>query len=477
MNIECRELGPLKHGKLDLNKLTIISGANNSGKTYLSYTLCGFLNLWPNFINLRSLRKSIQHDLLEAGSAFISPKKLLKTAKKALKTGSEAYSKQLHRVLAGNEKHHQNSYFNIELSSLDFFYKHPFKQTVSRGKKALVRISYEGGKDAPIKINLLSDSGADNDQLELVLVALDFLDTYLVEKVFSKLLPEVFIASAERTGATIFQKELDLARNRLIDSIGGDSTPQTHMDFFKIAQQISKDYALPVKMDIDFIRAIESFSKEESELSQTHPDILADFHDIIGGEYKAIKNQGIYFIPKSSRGVRLTMGESSSAVRSMLNIGAFLRHKAAPGQLLIIDEPELNLHPENQRKVARLLARLVNAGIQVFITTHSDYIIKEFNTLIMLSGDASHLKEIKEKEGYQEKELLIPTDLSVYQAGMGAFQYADMARKKRGMTLIPADVNQEEGIWIESFDNQIEEMDRIQSAILYGKSNLSDNHE
>ena len=34
--------------------------------------------------------------------------------------------------------------------------------------------------------------------------------------------------------------------------------------------------------------------------------------------------------------------------------------------------------------MARLLAMLVNAGIYVAITTHSDYIIKEFNTLLML---------------------------------------------------------------------------------------------
>ena len=45
--------------------------------------------------------------------------------------------------------------------------------------------------------------------------------------------------------------------------------------------------------------------------------------------------------------------------------------------MLFIDEPELNLHPGNQRRIARLFARLSKLGIKVFITTHSDYIIKE----------------------------------------------------------------------------------------------------
>jgi hypothetical protein len=38
----------------------------------------------------------------------------------------------------------------------------------------------------------------------------------------------------------------------------------------------------------------------------------------------------------------------------------------------------------NQLKMARLKVRLVNNGINVFITTHSDYIIKEFNNLLGL---------------------------------------------------------------------------------------------
>ena len=62
------------------------------------------------------------------------------------------------------------------------------------------------------------------------------------------------------------------------------------------------------------------------------------------------------------------------------------------------DEPELNLHPANQRRIARLFARLVNLGVKVFITTHSDYIVKELNTLIMLNHDKPHLKRIAEEK-------------------------------------------------------------------------------
>lgn len=468
MTFEFRDLGALKHGVMKLNDLTIISGSNNSGKTYVSYTLCGYLILWRQFVTFKKFHGSLYQKLLEDGEAMISPDDIVAEAQKALAESCQDYSRSLHKVLAGTSKHLEKNKFFAKDLDFDHFKKEGFKETASRAKKALVRVSYEGG-ETPIKVSFLADVESLTDPHETANLALDFLDKVLVEHIVGPLFPEVFIASAERTGATIFQKELDLARNRLIEQIGESSgAPSGDLDLFSVISKIASDYALPVKADIDFIRGIESFSKEESWLAETHPSILEDFQEIIGGEYKTVKNQGTLFLPKGAKGVKLTMGESSSAVRSLLNVGAYLRHRAAPGQLLIIDEPELNLHPSNQRKVARLLARLVNVGIKVFITTHSDYLIKELNTLIMLSPQHPHLKKVMAKEGYKEEELLKVESLNVYQAKLGSCKFGDMIRAAKGMTLCPAKIDKDQGIWIESFDEEIEEMDRIQSAILYG---------
>jgi len=76
------------------------------------------------------------------------------------------------------------------------------------------------------------------------------------------------------------------------------------------------------------------------------------------------------------------MDESSSAVRSLLDVGFYLRHVAAPGDLLMVDEPELNLHPGKPMPRGAVVRTARQPGIKVFITTHSDYIIKELNTLI-----------------------------------------------------------------------------------------------
>ena len=238
------------------------------------------------------------------------------------------------------------------------------------------------------------------------------------------------------------------------------------LDPFKLLDAVFSDYALPVRRNVDFTRQLESIIKNESIIANRHPKLLNDFADIVGGEYRVIKEK-LCYVPKANKHLRLNMGESSSSVRSLLDIGFYLRHVAQPGDLLIIDEPELNLHPENQRRIARLFVRLVNIGIKVFITTHSDYIIKELNTLIMLKHDKPHLKQICEDEKYEQDQLLSADKLKVYIAEKHPVKLDGRKRKVSIQTLVKADVDDELGIEARSFDTTIEDMNRIQEAILF----------
>ena len=50
MKATFKNIGPIKKAELELDDLTIIAGQNNTGKTYLVYTLYGFLkNLWDQW--------------------------------------------------------------------------------------------------------------------------------------------------------------------------------------------------------------------------------------------------------------------------------------------------------------------------------------------------------------------------------------------------------------------------------------------
>ncbi len=49
MKFVFKNLGPIDKAELELGDLTIIAGRNNTGKTYVAYTLYGFLKMWAEW--------------------------------------------------------------------------------------------------------------------------------------------------------------------------------------------------------------------------------------------------------------------------------------------------------------------------------------------------------------------------------------------------------------------------------------------
>ena len=229
-----------------------------------------------------------------------------------------------------------------------------------------------------------------------------------------------------------------------------------------------QSYPLPIEDNVDFTRQLDDITKRKSFIAKEYPEVLEDFADIIGGEYAITQNDQLHYTPKGTR-LKLTMVESSSAVRSLLDIGFYLHHIAQKGDLLMVDEPELNLHPENQLRIARLFARLVNLGVKVFITTHSDYIVKELNTLIMLNGDKPHLKRIAEENGYRDAELITANQVKVYMTQEALMPLEEgQKRRRKGHTLVEADIDPKFGIKADSFNKTIDKMNDIQEDIIWG---------
>lgn len=286
----------------------------------------------------------------------------------------------------------------------------------------------------------------------------DINETHDVKSKNPKVLPKAFIASAERTGAALFQREVDFTRSRLIDLL-----KETTINPQQLLGRFTAEYPLPVKHNIDFIRDLPNIVSKQSDFSEEHPEIIAALIDITGGDYQVNNAGGINYSPANQPDLKLNLAQSSSTVRSLVDIIFYLRHVAKKGDLLMVDEPELNLHPENQRKIARFFAMLINAGIRVFITTHSDYIIKEFNALLLLNKEDERLQQIAKREGYQTNELLKPEQLNIY---MTVPDTTVIDRK--AYTLVPAKITAENGIELKTFDDTIEDMNRIQDEIVWG---------
>ena len=78
----------------------------------------------------------------------------------------------------------------------------------------------------------------------------------------------------------------------------------------------------------------------------------------------------------------LPLMSASSSVSELAPISLFIRYYLCPNDLFIVEEPEAHLHPGAQREISDILVRLVNAGVNVLVTTHSDNILEQISNFI-----------------------------------------------------------------------------------------------
>jgi len=81
----------------------------------------------------------------------------------------------------------------------------------------------------------------------------------------------------------------------------------------------------------------------------------------------------------------LPLMHASSMVSELAPIVLFLRHAVISGSVLMIEEPEASLHPGMQVELTRQLAMLIERGVRVIITTHSEWILEELANVVRRS--------------------------------------------------------------------------------------------
>ncbi|CAN2042631.1 AAA domain-containing protein [Candidatus Magnetomoraceae bacterium gMMP-15] len=395
MKIRFKNLGSIEKAELKLNDLTIIAGNNNTGKTYITYSLYGLLKHWKNFASIPEKDK-LAAQLRKQGSIKIDIQKLNSRKIEIIKGITERFSTQLHDIFSTQKSYFSKAEISVELKNQNF--------------------------------------------------------------------PRPFILSAERLGISLFYKELDIAKNLLTEQLQKMSSESNSLKAhplnpFELIEKFSSRYALPIRDNIFFTRDISNVQKKQSDF----PELSDKIKEMMGGHFKQ-RSKEIYFISKARKKGKfdIPLYLSSSSARGLADLYFFLKHEAKKGQLLMIDEPESHLSPANQILMARLLARCVNSGLKIFISTHSDYLIKEFNNLIMLGnefkGKAEFLKS--KKNPYSKSDYLKMESVSAYICENGGLTTCNIDQK---------------GMDIHSFDNTIDEINRISDDLDFLTDSIIEN--
>ncbi len=77
----------------------------------------------------------------------------------------------------------------------------------------------------------------------------------------------------------------------------------------------------------------------------------------------------------------INLVSASSSITELSPLIMYFRHKIvyATSEMLIIDEPELSLHPDAQASLVEIMIEAVNKGLKIILVTHSPYIIEALN--------------------------------------------------------------------------------------------------
>ncbi len=466
MKIHLEKLGRLDRADMEVGSLTIVCGENNSGKTYATYALYGFLRMWAQGgMQPHPMAMKLAQSLPQTGVAKVDLlSTLLPTAESYFEGLSKEYTEHLAMVFASKADYFQESTFQFRPGEIVPHLDQEFAHSVKTGAQTALTFS-KAADSSILEIARASDM---KKQLPSYATA-NFIDDIFRRLLWSQLVPVVHISSAERTGAAIFNKSLNFTRDKLFNELHrleAEKTRPLPEDVIpRLLFEYQPDYALPVRDNVQFMDTLEKISKQTSPLLKACPEIEVAFNKLIGGSYKAGKD-GLFYIPKGSR-AKLTMSESSSAVRSLLDVGFLIKHVLAPGDLFIIDEPELNLHPKNQRKLARILARMVNQGVRVFLTTHSDYIIREFNTLIVGRGRMEEInRRLPKNADYEPDEFLDANQTKLYIACSVKENSKGKGPKPTINVIHEQEIDPITGMMVHSFDDEIEAMNEIHDLLI-----------
>ena len=195
----------------------------------------------------------------------------------------------------------------------------------------------------------------------------------------------------------------------------------------------------------DFLQQLIEIDPTPYQRSKSRRDLGMQIEEaILGGAIRVERSETIKYPhftyqPKGSQ-YSLPLMNASSMVLELAPVVLYLRYKVGPGNVLIIDEPEAHLHPAMQVEFTRQIAALVNAGVRVIVTTHSEWVLEELANIVQ----RSKLPKARRKE--------IPGgDFALRSDQVGAWLFKQKLRPK-GSVVEEVKLDAETGLYPTDYD-------------------------
>ncbi len=392
MKIKLLNLGSIKEAEVDLRPLTVIIGPNNSNKTYIAYSIYGlWINQLDGFYFSSEILEKIEFTNQADHWSLKIDRRFYDFVSDVIQSSASQFSgiKLQSFFQDSSGKIFDKTKFSIEISEDDI--KTAIEKVLAdtieyRGSLALPRIKKIERSENNNEILFYPEKEDKIDNYKNI-VFLNFVAA-VVKFSFSDILP----LPAERNVFINTYKVLANRRYKLLKEnqrellIQGRINRDRQLELLK--EQGDIRYPQPVEDFLDFLTDIELENK---------PDPIAknknDFQKLADQIEKYIQNNNKTIFKKTKfggreikvsvkRSLEIDLYNASSSIKQLAPLLLYLRYRAKSGDFLVIDEPEMNLHPESQVKLLESLAILVNLGVRILLTTHSPYLMAHLNNIV-----------------------------------------------------------------------------------------------
>ncbi|EPC4007303.1 AAA family ATPase, partial [Flavobacterium psychrophilum] len=260
----------------------------------------------------------------------------------------------------------------------------------------------------------------------------------------------------ERNSIFTFNNELSIRNNERYEMIQEMLLEKKDINPFQLLLNRKTRYPQAIKDALKIADDLEEYQKTQSSFYHFAEEIE---NKLLNGKVIISKEGNVEFKSNKAKSLSLSFHQSSSIVKTLASLILYLKHKAVENDLIIIDEPELNLHPDNQILLARIFSKLIKKGLRIIVSTHSDYIIREFNNILMISQDNNDVKELATQIGYEEDEIFEADDINMY-----LFDFKNDKSLKTEVKVLTKSIS---GFSIKSIDDAIEKQSKIADQIYY----------
>ncbi|MFN8952614.1 MAG: AAA family ATPase, partial [Aphanizomenon sp.] len=391
MKIKFSNLGSIQETELDLRPLTVIIGPNNSGKTYIAYSTYGLWQRARSSLSLRRDNKSepelkpeehdkwslkIDHNLLDF---FI--RDIEKTAKRF---GEDKYFGVQQFFQDSSRKLFSTTSFEMIISQQEV--EDAINQLIHKDAIPLTdEISLKLTRKEDVLFFEIQPKNEELSKNQTLHFTNRFITNRFISSVAEVLFSNIFPFPAERNAFINIYKILETKRYRILKQKQRESfINSTSEEKFGLPQPliaIDIRYPQPVEDFLDFLSEIELQettkinSSNKNEFQKLADEIEKQLQNKNKTNLKPTKLGGKDIKVLVKKGLEIDLYNASSSIRQLAPLLLYLRYRASKGDFLVIDEPEMNLHPESQAKLLEALSILVNLGVRILLTTHSPYVM------------------------------------------------------------------------------------------------------